>query len=198
MTAYELRISDWSSDVCSSDLIEDNQYGISVPVTYQTPGGNIAKNLESFTNLHVLSGDGTEPAEAARLLKMASDHVRGGKGPALLRLTVPRLRGHSYQDTQTYKSEEFVESECARDPLPKLKSYLVGSLLDESEWDEVEAEAEAAVEKAREIAEARGVADPETVLSNVFYEGEMQRSEEHTSELQSLMRISYAVFCLKK
>src|SRR3546814_1563008 len=79
--------------------IEDNQYGISVPGTYQTPGGNIAKNLESFTNLHVLSGDGTEPAEAARLLKMASDHVRGGKGPALLRLTVPRLQGHSYQDT---------------------------------------------------------------------------------------------------
>src|SRR3546814_3870290 len=26
----------------------------------------------------------------------------------------------------------------------------------------------------------------------------MERSEEHTSELQSLMRISYAVFCLKK
>src|SRR3546814_3925700 len=28
--------------------------------------------------------------------------------------------------------------------------------------------------------------------------GERNRSEEHTSELQSLMRISYAVFCLKK
>src|SRR3546814_5350555 len=28
--------------------------------------------------------------------------------------------------------------------------------------------------------------------------GEKGRSEEHTSELQSLMRISYAVFCLKK
>src|SRR3546814_9580598 len=27
---------------------------------------------------------------------------------------------------------------------------------------------------------------------------EIERSEEHTSELQSLMRISYAVFCLKK
>src|SRR3546814_10764885 len=27
---------------------------------------------------------------------------------------------------------------------------------------------------------------------------ELDRSEEHTSELQSLMRISYAVFCLKK
>src|SRR3546814_3458414 len=28
--------------------------------------------------------------------------------------------------------------------------------------------------------------------------GNRKRSEEHTSELQSLMRISYAVFCLKK
>src|SRR3546814_17049471 len=34
---------------------------------------------------------------------------------------------------------------------------------------------------------------------NVFNDhGKIDRSEEHTSELQSLMRISYAVFCLKK
>src|SRR3546814_4898796 len=32
----------------------------------------------------------------------------------------------------------------------------------------------------------------------VFMAVWLQRSEEHTSELQSLMRISYAVFCLKK
>src|SRR3546814_4476323 len=31
-----------------------------------------------------------------------------------------------------------------------------------------------------------------------FHEAIFFRSEEHTSELQSLMRISYAVFCLKK
>src|SRR3546814_7614497 len=30
------------------------------------------------------------------------------------------------------------------------------------------------------------------------FAGDRHRSEEHTSELQSLMRISYAVFCLKK
>src|SRR3546814_4632512 len=33
---------------------------------------------------------------------------------------------------------------------------------------------------------------------NLFYCALIGRSEEHTSELQSLMRISYAVFCLKK
>jgi len=154
--------------------VEDNQYGISVPSTYQTPGGDIARNLASFANLHVMSGDGTEPAEAARLLDEAIGHVRGGSGPALLRLTVPRLQGHSFQDTQTYKAPDFVQSEWARDPLPKLKSYLVGSLLDEAEWDEIARDAEAAVEAARAEAEARNVADPETVTRNVFYEGEMQ------------------------
>src|SRR3546814_5564159 len=30
------------------------------------------------------------------------------------------------------------------------------------------------------------------------FSGQFSRSEEHTSELQSLMRLSYAVFCLKK
>src|SRR3546814_7498311 len=35
------------------------------------------------------------------------------------------------------------------------------------------------------------------ILAGTFG-GEMLRSEEHTSELQSLMRISYAVFCLTK
>jgi 2-oxoisovalerate dehydrogenase E1 component len=154
--------------------IEDNQYGISVPSSYQTPGGNIARNLESFQNLHILSGDGTEPAEAARLIEMAEAHVRAGRGPCLLRLTVPRLQGHSFQDTQTYKSQEFVKSEWTRDPLPKLRSYLVGSLLDEEEWDAIASEAAEAVEKAREEAEARGVSSPENVLRHVFYEDELQ------------------------
>src|SRR3546814_2206349 len=52
--------------------------------------------------------------------------------------------------------------------------------------------------------------DPETfkaemeALADVYVEhgsvhvADLTRSEEHTSELQSLMRISYAVFCLKK
>src|SRR3546814_5089305 len=36
------------------------------------------------------------------------------------------------------------------------------------------------------------------LLTLTYYSPYNHRSEEHTSELQSLMRISYAVFCLKK
>src|SRR3546814_8327205 len=39
---------------------------------------------------------------------------------------------------------------------------------------------------------------PDNPLSTAFLVAAQARSEEHTSELQSLMRISYAVFCVKK
>src|SRR3546814_19865697 len=42
------------------------------------------------------------------------------------------------------------------------------------------------------------LARPERVAGLVGIAAAPDRSEEHTSELQSLMRISYAVFCLKK
>src|SRR3546814_5948730 len=40
--------------------------------------------------------------------------------------------------------------------------------------------------------------DHQPTLDDIGLERVIRRSEEHTSELQSLMRISYAVFCLKK
>src|SRR3546814_6702753 len=39
---------------------------------------------------------------------------------------------------------------------------------------------------------------PKIKLEVAVTDDQADRSEEHTSELQSLMRISYAVFCLKK
>src|SRR3546814_4673371 len=44
-------------------------------------------------------------------------------------------------------------------------------------------------------AQAEGLADSPAIARDYILK---VRSEEHTSELQSLMRISYAVFCLKK
>ena len=119
--------------------VEDNGYGISVTSDHQTPGGDIAKNLASFQNLLILSGDGTNPAETDRLSTQAVAHVRGGNGAALLRLTVPRLSGHSGQDTQAYKPAGLVEREQANDPLPRLRAHLVPTTMAEAEWSEMEA-----------------------------------------------------------
>src|SRR3546814_5304122 len=49
-----------------------------------------------------------------------------------------------------------------------------------------------------ELDKIMGAACPGAKVVNALQFGMLARPEEHTSELQSLMRISYAVFCLKK
>jgi 2-oxoisovalerate dehydrogenase E1 component len=160
----------WSSLTIATTLrlpmvfyIEDNGYGISVPSSFQTPGGNIAANLASFANLMVRDGDGTSPATAADLIGEVVAHTRAGKGPALVRLTVPRLSGHSGQDTQAYKPAELLERERASDPLAKLLAFLRDGVLTEKEIAEVERQAAADIDQALAGALARPEPDRSTV-----------------------------------
>src|SRR3546814_5467529 len=55
---------------------------------------------------------------------------------------------------------------------------------------EAEKQAAALIDQARREGEAE--------KARIVAQAQQDRSEEHTSELQSLMRISYAVFCLQK
>ena len=86
-------------------------------------------------------------------------HARAGKGPALVRLTVPRLSGHSGQDTQAYKGAELLERERAGDPLPKLKTWLADGVLSAAEMAEIESRAESDIQQALAAALARPEAD---------------------------------------
>src|SRR3546814_2562669 len=112
-TAYEMRISDWSSDVCSSDL-----------------------RIRLDVAVIILAG----PDELARPFQRRCDHV----------------------------VDEAVFIDDVR-LLELVGEFGVEHLLEQ-------------------VLEAAVIGLQDRVL----------RSEEHTSELQSLMRISYAVFCLKK
>src|SRR3546814_5179615 len=53
-------------------------------------------------------------------------------------------------------------------------------------------------QKALVVVNDHFLKDEKANVESVFTVSGFSRSEEHTSELQSLMRISYAVFCLKK
>src|SRR3546814_9115131 len=110
-TAYEMRISDWSSDVCSSDLANPNN-----------PTGTFSTRDE-----------------------------------------IARLHGSLPQDVLFVLDQAYAE-------------YL------EPDEDDL----------GLELAKSA----PNVLVTRTF--SKIYRSEEHTSELQSLMRISYAVFCLKK
>ncbi len=139
-------------------FIEDNGYGISVPRQFQTPGGDIAENLQSFKNLNIITGSGTTPGETDALIAEAVNYVRAGNGAALLRLRVPRLNGHTFGEDQTaYKSKQLLEDELAQDPLVAMRNYL-----QEHEkgfdWDVLAAEVESEVRD--QLAEAEAQAGP--------------------------------------
>src|SRR3546814_8466700 len=123
-TAYEMRISDWSSDVCSSDLFRHAPH--------------------QFIEGRQVDGD-----RSSLRLCCGDDLQRSGKQRTL---RLRRLLGPGPEEDACHEKH-------GRHP--------------------------------------RRLHD-EPVLVKDGGAGAGGRSEEHTSELQSLMRISYAVFCLKK
>jgi 2-oxoisovalerate dehydrogenase E1 component len=165
----------WSALTISTTLklpllfvVEDNNYAISVKSPHQTPGANIAANLASWANLQIWDGDGTKPAETAELVATAVNYVRQHQGPGLLRLTVPRLSGHSSVDNQAYKDEAELKAEWARDPIPAIRDYLVPAIMSGVAWEELMDAVTNEVHQAAEQAQAEAVPDVKTVTHFVL------------------------------
>src|SRR3546814_8331499 len=134
-TAYEMRISDWSSDVCSSDL-------------------------------------------AVRLMKALQDYRITNMSAAATHYRMMKNTGKAGDFKFHFKKLSFT-----------------GEPIDPAtlEW----------IDENFKVPACSMYGTTEIGVVLVNYPGAPDyvvkpRSEEHTSELQSLMRISYAVFCLKK
>src|SRR3546814_8660764 len=154
-----MRISDWSSDVCSSDL-DPREEAVDVVDRHEVAGHRL-QLLEPLDH----------PGAA-----------RSGLVGVLLRRVLSGGVGTPGQ------------AELAA-PCPP---QLAGRLDDGAEA--AEGAGDLRVEAGQEVAEEAmidGGVGRQHVVGEGRHEDEV-RSEEHTSELQSLMRISYAVFCLTK
>src|SRR3546814_1403942 len=138
-----MRISDWSSDVCSSDL------HVHARPWLQADAAGV-------------EGDALADEHHRRLPRRAA---------------VPAHREQSRRPRRALRDAE-QRPHAERFHLP---------LVEDFELDPQVGEMLAALDEGFGIEEVRRLGDQR-----------LGRSEEHTSELQSLMRISYAVFCLKK
>ncbi len=144
-------------------VIEDNVFAISVRSSLQTPGGNIAANLRSYGNLHILESDGCDPIEVAQAVRQAVEYVRQGNGPCLLRLRVVRLMGHTFVDDQAYKTPEERAEEAGRDPLLRLKETLP-----DLDWSALETEVQAEIQTALETVRLMPDPEPATATQGIF------------------------------
>ncbi len=147
-------------------VVEDNRYAISVPVDWQTAGGNLSRLVKDFPDLLALECDGTDFVESYEAAAKAVAYVRGRRGPALLHAHVIRPYSHSLSDDERlYKSEEVRQEEAKRDPLARLAKYILAErLASEKELRSLEAEVDREVREAADEALAAEPPKPETVM----------------------------------
>ena len=135
-------------------LVEDNGYAISVPVEVQTPGGDIARLVESFPGLKVIRVDGTDGMASFRAMTEAVAHTRARSGPVLVRAHVTRPYSHSMSDDERqYKSAAERNMEAARDPLRRFADFLtVGGLAAATELEEIAASVDHEIQESTDLA----------------------------------------------
>src|SRR3546814_34270 len=178
-TAYELRISDWSSDVCSSDLAR------------KPSGRHRLAALQPHEHIGEASTDVISVRHVARATidrELQPIDVVGAPG----------MRGAKQlqvaDDAVIVAGDVVIERANTILPRGQMQTRL-----------QHEAGTAALIfigNRDRDVCRLRLAIEPDIArntdarLIRLF--DIHRRSEEHTSELQSLMRISYAVFCLKK
>src|SRR3546814_7618468 len=146
-----MRISDWSSDVCSSDLLHNRWKTLLLG-----GGGAFAATIMAFMTLPFQF----QPTIDTDYSQVNVEMVPGS--------TLEQTGAVTQHVADVLSQSSIVDSAFSDIEPTKATIYLT-------------------LKKGHE-------------QSSVDWEREMapKRSEEHTSELQSLMRTSYAVFCLKK
>src|SRR3546814_7408114 len=146
-----MSISDWSSDVCSSELYEDPNAPSPVSANYVQESSSPVDKSKSFL--------GGKHHPWRRLFARTVDICTAGFVLFLLLI-------FAFSAAMPVQAAGFAKA---------VENPIVASIVLYLVWLPAEA-----------------------LLLSLFGTTPAKRSEEHTSELQSLMRISYAVFCLKK
>ncbi len=151
-------------------LVEDNGYAISVPVSVQTAGGNVAALVRSFPHLHVVEVDGTDAVQSYGAMREAVAYARARKGPALVHATVVRPYSHSLSDDERlYKTAEQRSEEASRDPIARLRAFLLSEeLATDADLSAIAAEIDAEVATAAEAAVKAAKPSPDSVALYVY------------------------------
>lgn len=123
-------------------VIQNNKYGISVPVEEQTANIRVSDNFVGFSNLKIINCDGRDPFDSFRALEEAKEYVLSGAGAAMVHADCDRIGSHSNSDNQElYRPKEVIEEMKSRDPLARFRELLLDKkLLKEEQIQELEAE----------------------------------------------------------
>jgi 2-oxoisovalerate dehydrogenase E1 component len=150
-------------------VIQNNRYGISVPLEEQTANKIVSDNYRGLKNLLIVNCDGKDFFDSRRAMDEALQYVHSGEGPALVHADCNRINSHSNSDRhELYRSKEELEEMHRLDPMAGFRHYLLAEkVFTEKEIAEFEKDNMKEVEEAANRAEAAPTPDPATVMDFV-------------------------------
>ena len=149
-------------------VCENNRYAISVPQSLQMAITDVASRAEGYGFPGVVV-DGMDLVQSYQATREGIKHARS-QGPVFLEMKVERLMPHTTDDDdRRYRGDDEVEQARLRDPLVIFPAYLKEQgILTDQEAEEINAEAQRAVNEATDVAEAASPPDASDMLSHVY------------------------------
>lgn len=149
-------------------VIENNGYAYSTPNNVEFAIENLSDRAHAY-GMPGETVDGNDVMKVMEAVGRAVEHVRGGKGPAVVECKTFRVRGHSEADKADYVPKELLEEWLKKDPIKRFEQYLTEEgILAEARKAEIEGKVKATVDDAVRFAEQSPAPDPETVTDYVF------------------------------
>jgi 2-oxoisovalerate dehydrogenase E1 component len=143
-------------------VIQNNGYGISVPIEEATANPRVSDNFRGFSNLKIVNVDGTDPIDSWRGMQEAIAYVQSGAGSAMVHAQCVRIGSHSNSDRhELYRSAEELAQAKASDPLRKFRELLLNErIATEEQLTAIESENKSAMFDAADRGEAMPDPDP--------------------------------------
>ncbi len=150
-------------------FLQNNQWAISVPVATQSPAP-LFKRGEGY-GMPSIPVDGNDVLASYAVSRATLDEARAGEGPRAIEAQTYRMGAHTTSDDPTkYRTSAEEESWARRDPIARMRAYLVGRGASDEFFADVDAKAEAVADDVRIRTTALGGLDDELVFANVYSE----------------------------
>lgn len=151
-------------------VCENNLYAASTPFSLAFKIEHIADRAAAY-GMPGRIVDGNDVVAVYTVAQEAVERARKGGGPTLIECKTYRLCGHSRSDPRTYRSRAEEAAWQQRDPIVRLRNWLLGqSICSGPELDKIADEVEEVIEDAIAFAEASPEPEPAALHTDVFKE----------------------------
>lgn len=140
-------------------VCENNLYAMGVPLADSEAETDIWRKAGAY-RMPGEQVDGMDPVQVEAATRRAVAAIRAGEGPFFLEMRTYRYRAHSMFDTQAYRTRAEVEGWKPRDPIVRLREWMLSShQITDAELSAIDAEVAAEIDAAVAFAEA-GTLEP--------------------------------------